>query len=454
MKILLVAPTVDTCYEYSPPLGLMNLYLIAKELGCEVELMDLSMQSYKEGLKKILAKKYDIIGITANFSNAVPFCIKYPKDIRKKYPDTMLITGGNHATLLPGDLIYHGYDYIIYGEGELTFKELLQRILDKKTVKDINGIYYLNDKQIVKNSPREPIKDLDTLPLNDFSEFDLTPYFKLAKLRYINIETSRGCNYNCSFCATVRMWGKFRHKSAERIVKEFKIAEKLGCEFLMFIDDDPALDEQHLRRLCQLLIKEKISFPWGISIGSNSVRDESTYDLLKEAGCIKINICVESANPRIIKEYRKPFTFEQHKITCERIKKRGILVHNHAIIGFPGETLLETLRTYLFLFKSSPMWHISILEPRPGTDYWKDWNKRGDMTKYKLFGKANILLPGTKTSTYLIYRFFALLYFLGPTRIKNAFFTRNKAIRYCYKIQYDVAYRTIKENFLGLFRKI
>src|SRR3989344_2056588 len=128
MKLLLVAPTVDTCYEYSPPLGLMNLYLIAKEMGCEVELMDLSMQYYKDGLKKILAKKYDIIGITANFSNAVPFCIHYPKDIRREYPDTMLITGGNHATLLPEDLIYHGYDYIIYGEGELPFKELLQRI--------------------------------------------------------------------------------------------------------------------------------------------------------------------------------------------------------------------------------------------------------------------------------------------------------------------------------------
>ena len=78
-------------------------------------------------------------------------------------------------------------------------------------------------------------------------------------MRYMNIETSRGCNYNCSFCATVKMWGKFRHKSPERILKEFKIAKKVGCDFLFINDDDPCLNEQNLRELCKLLIKEKIN---------------------------------------------------------------------------------------------------------------------------------------------------------------------------------------------------
>lgn len=453
MRILLVVPAVDTCYEYVPPIGLMNLYLIAKEMGCEVELLDLSMKPYKEGIKKILAKQYDLIGVTANFSNAIPYCVHYPKDVRKKYPNTIFITGGNHATLLPEDLLYHGYDYVVYGEGEATFKEFIKKFLSKKSIKKIKGICYLKDKKIIKNPPRKPI-NLDTLPINDYSEFDLKPYFKLAKMRYINIETSRGCNYNCSFCVTVKMWGKYRHKSPERILKEFKIAENLGCEFLFINDDDFALDEQHVRKVCRLLIKEKINFPWGIPINSNSIKDESTYDLLKKAGCIKIGLCVESANPRILKEYRKPFTFEQHKRTVNLIKKRGILVQNHGMIGAPGETLREALRTYLYLFKSSPIWHISILEPRPGNDYWKTWDKKKDINEYRLFGKANVILPETKISFYFLYRFFALFYFLSPTRIKGAFFTKNKAIRYMYKIQYEVAYRTIKENLLGFFRGI
>lgn len=454
MRILLVAPTVDTCYEYVSALGLMNLYLIGKELGCDMKLLDLSADSYKNGLAKILSKQYDLIGISCNFTNAAPYCMHYAKDIKQKYPNTMVISGGNHATLVPEDLLFDGYDYIIYGEGEASFKEFLYRLLNNKSVRALKGLCYLYDGKIVKNPTREPIGDLDTLPFNDYSEFDLKPYFKWAKMRYINIETSRGCIYNCAFCATVKMWGhRYRHKSTQRVMEEFKIAKRIGCDFVFLTDDDAALDKENLCNLCQLLIKENITIPWGTTIGSLSVNDSSIFDLMAKSGCIKVNICIESANPRILKEYRKPYSIADNKRTCINLLKRGILVHNHGIIGFPTETLRETLNTYFYLIKTSPIWHISILEPRPGTDYWNSWDKKGDPFQYKLFGKANVILSQRKFSTYLIYRIFALYYFLSLMRIWNALFHKNKVIRYGYWIQYYVAYRTIRENFLSMFRK-
>ncbi|MCX5701661.1 MAG: radical SAM protein [Candidatus Omnitrophica bacterium] len=453
MKILLAAPSVDTCYEYVSALGLMNLHLIGKELGCDMELIDLSTYSYKKGLAQILSRQYDLIGISCNFTNAAPYCMRYAKDIKEKYPDTIVISGGNHATLAPEDLLLNSYDYIIYGEGEASFKEFLHRHLNKQSVKDLKGLYYLEDGKIVKNPPREPIEDLDTLPFNDYSEFNLKPYFKWAKMRYINIETSRGCIYNCAFCATVKMWGhRYRHKSPKRILDEFKVAKRNGCDFVFLCDDDTAIDEQNLRNLCELLIKEKIILPWGTTIGSRSVRDESTLDLMAQSGCVKINICIESANPRILKEYRKPYAIEDNRRMCANLLKKGIVVHNHGIIGFPNETFRETLKTYFYLIKTSPIWHISILEPRPGTDYWENWDKKGDFSQYRLFGKANVILSRRKYSNYLIYRLFALYYFLNPRRIWNALFHKNKAVRYSYWIQYYVAYRTIKANFLSSFR--
>ena len=455
MKILLISPTIDTSYEFAPPLGLMNLYLIAKELGHDVELLDLSLESYKKGIAKILSKQYDIIGVTCNFTNAIPFCIRYAKDIKKKYPDTMLVSGGNHATLLPEDLLFNGYDYVIASEGELTFKEFLQRLSDKKTVKDIDGIYYSDDGKVIRNNPRELIKDLDTLPLNDYSEFDLDPYFKTAKMHYMNIETSRGCIYNCAFCTTTKMWRhKFRIKSPERVLEEFKIAKKKGCDFIWFVDDDTAINEENLRNLCKLLIKENMNIPWGTTLGSQSIKDESTYTLMKKSGCIKVNVCIESANARILKEYSKPYTIEDNKRTCANLRKNGILLHNHGIIGLPGETLHETLNTYIHLIKTSPIWHISILEPRPGNDYWKKWSKKGDTSQYGRFGKANVILSKTRTSNYLIYRLFALYYFLNPRRIWNAFFHKNQVVRYNYWIQYYVAYKTLKVNFMDFFKNI
>ena len=121
------------------------------------------------------------------------------KDIKQKYPNTMIISGGNHATLAPKDLLFNGYDYIIYGEAEVSFKEFLLNILSGKSVRGLKGLCYLEDGKIVKNPSHEPIVDLDTLPFNDYSEFDLESYFRWSKLRYLNIQTSRGCIYDCAF---------------------------------------------------------------------------------------------------------------------------------------------------------------------------------------------------------------------------------------------------------------
>lgn len=454
LKVLLVSPAVDTCYEYVSSLGLMNLYLIGKELDCQMELVDLSEYQYEKGLEKILSKRYDVVGISCNFTNAAPYCIRYAKDIKKKYPDTKVISGGNHATLVPEDLLFNGYDFILYGEAELSFKEFLIKYSSKNDYKDIKGLCYLKDGKICKNEPQEPIKDLDTLPFNDYSKFDLKPYFNWAKLRYMNIETCRGCIYNCAFCATVKMWGHcYRHKSPARIVEEFRVAKNLNCDFVFLCDDDTALDEKNLQQFCRLLIKEDIVIPWGTTIGSNSVKDGVTFELMAKSGCVKVNICIESANPRILKAYRKPYSIKDNRRTCLNLLKQGILVHNHGIIGFPDETLRESINTYFYLLKTSPIWHISVLEPRPGSDYWQNWRKGGDVAQYKLFGKANVILSKKKISNYIIYRLFALYYFLNPWRIWKAFFHKNKVVRYNYWIQYYVAYRTLKANLLGLVGK-
>ncbi|MBD3263899.1 MAG: radical SAM protein, partial [Candidatus Omnitrophica bacterium] len=433
MRILLVIPRVDTCYERVPSMGLMNLYLVAKEIGWDVELLDVSAVSYPEGLKKVLKKEYNIVGVSCNFTNAAPYCVRYPEAIKQKYSQTLMLSGGNHSTLVPEDILPYGYDYIIYGEGEITFKEFLKRYSEGRDLKDLKGIYYLKDGIIIRNPPRKPIKDLDTLPFNDFSEFNLRPYFENSGLRYISMETSRGCIYNCSFCSTVKMWGHlYRHKSPERILEEFKVAEKMDLDFVFIEDDDTALDEENLRNFCRLLIREKIKVPWGMGIGSISIKDESTLDIIKEAGCVKVNVNIESANTRLLRAYRKPYTIDDNRRLCRNLTKRQLLFHNHGIIGYPDETVWESLRTYFYLIFTSPVWHISILEPRPGSDYWKTWEKKGDFQAYRLFGKANVILGKNKIIPYLLYRLFAFLYFSSPIRIYKTLFSRNKGIRYTY----------------------
>ncbi len=455
MRVLLVIPSVDTSWECVPSMGLMNLYLIGKELGCDMELIDLSEVLYREGLGRILSKRYDIVGISCNFINAAPSCIQYAKDIKERYPNTLLISGGNHATLVPEDLLFNDYDYVIYGEGETTFREFLQISLRGESTKELKGISYLKEGRIIKNHPREPIEDLDTLPLNDYSEFNLEPYFKRSGLRYATMETSRGCVYNCAFCSTVSMWGhKYRHKSPQRILEEFKIAKKLKLDFVHIYDDDVAFNEQNLRGFCNLLINEEICIPWAIGIGTNSIKDESTFDLLVKSNCIQVNVNIESANARLLKAYRKPHTIEDNRRLCEKLHRRRIIIENHGLIGFPDETIRETLNTYFYLIKTSHTWIVTFLEPRPGSDYWKNWDGRGDILKYRLFGKANVFWGKHKLIIFLIYRIFVLFYLLNPTRIWKSLFARNKAIRYSYKRRYYVARKILRLNITGFLRRI
>ena len=116
LRILLVSPSGQTRFEYCPSIGLMNLFLIAVKLGCEVELLDMTWLSYRKSLSKLTEKQYDLVGISCSFTNTAPYCMKYARQIKNKYPNTMVISGGIHATFVPEDLLSNQYDYVLYGE--------------------------------------------------------------------------------------------------------------------------------------------------------------------------------------------------------------------------------------------------------------------------------------------------------------------------------------------------
>ena len=201
MRILLVQPNIDTCYEYASSLGLRNLFQLCRN-SYDVEFYYASTDQYKYAIKNIIQKEYDIIGISGQFTNAIPYCISYAEKIKKHYPSTIIIGGGNHATMAPEDLLNNNFDYIVLGEGEVTFLELLNALKNKKDSAQVNGIAFLQNGQVVKTAPRELIENLDSLPVIHPDSFDDNRIYNFSGIKYLNIETSRGCQYNCSFCTT------------------------------------------------------------------------------------------------------------------------------------------------------------------------------------------------------------------------------------------------------------
>ncbi len=454
MNILLAAPSAQTRFEYFPSIGLMNLFLIAKDLGCHVEYLDLTEDSYAKGVDRILENQYDLVGVSCSFTNTAPYCMTYARKIKAKFPDTEVIAGGIHATFVPEDLLFNQYDAVVYGEGELTFKRFLRQRLKGESVKHLEGICRLQDGRVIKNPPAERIENLDDLPVNDYTHFDMEPYFKRAGIRLIQMMTSRGCRFNCRFCSTVRMWGRHRQQSARRMVREFLTAKQMGVEYISIEDDDFCLNEKNVREFCRLLTEENAVIPWSMTLGARSVSDESTLDLLARSGCRVAGISIESASPKILKQLGRVYTVDDNIRMFRALKKRNIMVENKGLIGFSDESVKDVVMTYRHLFHTSDFWHGSILEPRPGCEYWESWEKKGDTAQYERFGKGNVFFAKNKTATYILFRFFAVLYLLSPRRVFLSLFGRDPIVRYWHRKYYIMAYWTLKaniEDFLGWF---
>jgi hypothetical protein len=140
----------------------------------------------------------------------------------------------------------------------------------------------------------------------------------------------------------------------------------------------------------------------------------------------------------------------------EAVKERGMLCKNSGIIGHPDEPLSSMVRTYAYLLRRAPLWQMSILEPRPGNEYWDDWRRDRSIEDYRKLGKLNVLLVESRwrrMAIYVLSRFMALLYFLDPRRIWGAAFVRDKHIQYWYRVHYRVAFATVKANLLDVFRR-
>jgi len=378
--------------------------------------------------------------------------MEYGKALKETFPDTILVAGGQHATFAPEDLLENGYDAVVFGEGELTWQELLERAQAGRSFLDIKGVCYLREGQVHRNEPRDYMPDLDVLPVFSTTEFDYEPYFKVSGFKQVGIITSRGCVHKCAFCSTVGMWGrKFRCQSAERIVAEFLAIRNAGIEAVDIQDDDFALDERRVRRFCELLIEKKLMMSWRVTIGSKTLRDMTTLDLMVAAGCVSVSVSIESANERILKAYGKSFTIDDNRAIAREMRKRGIVVHNKGMIGYPDETVREIVRTSMYLLQNSDLSHVSILEPRPGSQYWEMWDKKRDIREYLRFGKGNVFFGRNRTAIYLLLRMFAAIYLLYPKRIWKALFEKNPNVRYLYAKYYEMAVSTIKVNLRDLF---
>ncbi|MCK4792258.1 MAG: cobalamin-dependent protein [Desulfobacteraceae bacterium] len=405
-NILLIHPygSPEKSFSIVPSLGLGYIAsaLIAK--GHHVDIVDCLHKGIKPPilLKIIKDSKPDLIGIT--IFSLFFYEAKETIDAIKKELDIPIVVGGPHVSALPELTMRESKaDFAVIGEGEVTIAELVDVLFSgNKDFSKVKGIGYKKNGEIKINGRRDLVKDLDAIPFPAWGEirpegyppFPHGTFYK--RFPFAPIMTTRGCPYECSFCASSVTWEKsLRKRSPKKIVDEMEfLVKNHGIREFHFEDDNLTVSKEHVMGVCHEILDRKLDIVWSCP---NGVRldclDRERIDLMKASGCYMLAIGFESGDQGILDRAQKKLDLTRVFETVKMIKNAGIDIMGFFIIGLPLETK-ETARKTIEFAKKMPIDYAKFhnFVPLPGTPLFREWfnNQNGQIEwgKSKLFGDA------------------------------------------------------------------
>jgi len=233
--------------------------------------------------------------------------------------------------------------------------------------------------------------ELATFPLPDRSDFDHAAYQKVwlekTGSKATSIIVTLGCPYGCDFCSKPIFGNAVRRRDLDTVFAEIAQIRRLGYDSLWIADDTFTLNEPYLAEFCRRVTGMGIS--WSCLSRANGVSEE-TVRLMKEAGCRRVHLGLESGSQATLDLMNKQVTVEQGARAAEAYRTAGIEVAAFFIVGYPGETTAAIEETFT-LALSLPLDEISFNVPMPlpgsklferlgGPDEGKDWTRENEIT--------------------------------------------------------------------------
>jgi radical SAM superfamily enzyme YgiQ (UPF0313 family) len=352
-----------------PRLGLPLMGKILELEGCEVRI-------YCQDLRRIDwddVWSADLVLISSITSTA-PEAYRVAEKIRSR--DIPVVFGGPHVTFKPEEALEFA-DYVVRGEGEETVVELLRWLKDgdQSSLSEIRGLSYRTDGEIHHNPSRSPLRELDALPYPDLSLIE-----GFEKMKVVPMITSRGCPFNCTFCSVTKMFGRrYRFRSSLKVIEEI---ESLCREFpdraFFFYDDNFTASPGRTKALLEEVLRRRVRFRWAAQTRADVTKDERLIALMREAGCYRLFIGLESVNPETLKAYRKSQTVEEIEECIEILRRHDISVHGMFALGGDDDDLgtIKDTANFALRRKLSTVQFL-ILTPLPGTDFYREMVSQG-----------------------------------------------------------------------------
>ena len=398
MKIVLINPprfneiignnpsVIEEERGFNPPLGLLYVAgYIQKHTNYKISIIDAQVErlDYQSLEKKVVSEQPDIVGVTAMTMTLVDV-IETTQLVKRIYPSVKTVLGGPHVNLFPNETIKNeSVDYLVLGEGEEPFKDLVEAIDAGSEVDCITGVVFKRDGIICNNGTRPHIKNLDELP---FPPRELVPYKKYNSLLFdgntvTTIFTSRGCPFRCSFCDRPHLGKVFRARSAQNVVDELEACVQLGIHDFLFYDDTFTVVKRRVLDICDQIVQRGLDIRWDIRSRVDTI-DEEILSRLKRAGCQGIHYGVEAGTEKILRRLNKGISIDQVKKVFGWTKKNKMATLAYFMIGNPDETMDDIQKTFHLIKELQPdFMHMTILTPFPGTQIYKEGLAAGIIKK-------------------------------------------------------------------------
>jgi radical SAM superfamily enzyme YgiQ (UPF0313 family) len=388
--------------------------------------------SWKEFEQRLRAKapKYYLTQVTAPTLTNDMYGVLLAKSLGAK-----TIAFGTHVTAMPTETMrdYPVLDFVLRGEPELTFRELIDALegrqasrpqwtqdlleqtdptweptaspadgtpMDLSTVK---GLVWRRQGEVAMNPPRPFIADLNALPVPLYDQLPLNQYrMPLMKGPFTFVVTSRGCTAGCKYCIKhVSYQWSARLLSPDRIMQELRLLYGLGIRNIHMYADLFTINRDQVMGLCQRIIDDGLKIKWTCNSRVDYV-DQEMLQMMGRAGCWMISWGIESGNELILKRAHKGADPTKARQALSWARQAGIKNWGYFIIGLPGESP-ETIRQTIDFAKTLPLelalFHIAA--PYPGTPFFFEvlengWFREGtrweevDMDKGTVLQYANL----------------------------------------------------------------
>jgi len=368
--------------------------------GHEVRVLDLILfkPHFEPALRQALADlRPQVVGLSA-MTFQFDTLLRLARLVRAFDPTIKLVAGGYHVSLMARELAADAeelpLDFLIRGEGETAFRELVTEL--EKPAPDLGaimGLSYRQGQEWVHN-PKPPLLELDTLSLPR-RQARLANGFYFLDMPMEVAETSRGCPNNCKFCSIGQMYGHtFRRFSVERIISDLKAIRDQGFKAVFFVDDNITYDIDHFLQVCQAIVQHQLNdlcYLTQVTAAGIAHHPELVAEM-DQANFRIAFVGFESMDPNALKDMKKPTNPEINRRAAALLRQHRIAVIAGLIGGYPEDTRETVIRNWRMIEDLKPdLIYSQYLTPYPKTPVRQELLEAGlvvnvdDYSKYDGF---------------------------------------------------------------------